>query len=104
MLNFAKDATKKGQTPIVAMMPTGLDLKYFKKMGRWPYQPLLHELKEVSFGVINIGKGILRRLADEDPCHLFDNCSAHFNDRGYALVAEVMSEHLKSIIVMSMRR
>lgn len=103
MTSFVRDARLRGRKPVVAIMPTGLDLQYYSKYGTWPYQPLLRELKNADFPVINIGDGIMKTVAKGDPCRLFDNCSAHFNERGYALVAKVMTGALRSLIAPAPR-
>jgi hypothetical protein len=37
----------------------------------------------------------MARLDGKDPCSLFDNCSAHYNEEGYAMLAEITYEELQ---------
>jgi len=103
MTNFVRDARRKSRIPVVAIMPTGLDLRYYGIHGKWPYQPLLDALTEADFSVINIGDGMMKRVATDDPCNLFDDCSGHFNELGYAMVAKVLHAPLQSLVTAPQR-
>jgi hypothetical protein len=98
LINFVKEARLKKKSPVVAIMPTGLDLQYFQKHRLWPYQPLLYALQSAKIPFINIGEGILRTMTTKNPCDLFDNCGAHFNETGYALVAKVVHVRLQKLV------
>ena len=86
---FQKTALDRGQIPVVTVIPTGLDLIYYNKYGLWPYQNLLDQLAENGVDVFNFGNGVIERLGDQDPCTLFDDCSAHYNEQGYRYIAEI---------------
>lgn len=94
---FAEHAAKNGRHPVVTVLPTGDDLIAFQAKQRWPYQPLLDSLEARGVSVLNVGAGMATRLDGADPCSLFDDCSAHYNERGYAVVASLMYEHLESL-------
>ena len=79
-------------------MPTGLDIQYFLNYGTWPNQPLLDALQSAKTPFINIGDGIPKNMRTKNPCDLFDNCNAHFNETGYALVAKVVHERLQKLV------
>ena len=89
LLAFKESAQNRGQTPIITVIPNGLDLLYFIKYGVWPYQNLLDQLTGNGVDVLNFGIGIIERLGNNDPCSLFDNCSSHFNELGYRYIAEI---------------
>jgi hypothetical protein len=94
LLLFQKQAVDRGQIPVITVIPTGLDLVYYNKFGVWPYQNLLDRLTENEVDIFNFGNSIIERLGDNDPCMLFDNCNAHYNEQGYRYIAEIAFEEL----------
>jgi len=95
MQAFNAEALARGKAPVLTVIPTGLSLEYFLDTGAWTYQPLLDSLVDADLDVLNYGEGIMQRLAGEDPCQLFDNCDSHFNEKGYAMIAEITHEELQ---------
>jgi len=93
---FRKEAIARGKVPVVSIIPTGLDLVEYKKTGSWVYQNLIDVLSAREIAVINHGKYIFEQIGDRDPCDLFNDCSAHFNEDGYALIADSSYEYLKA--------
>jgi hypothetical protein len=89
MKGFHDAAIERGQVPVLTVIPTGQDLLYFNEYGRWPYENLLSQLEQQNIEALNFGAAILEHLDGADPCSLFDNCSAHFNEEGYAYLAEI---------------
>lgn len=94
LLAFRKNAADRGQIPIVTVIPNGLDLTYYREYGAWPYQSLLDRLAADGVDVLNFGEGIIERLANDDPCSLFDICSSHYNEQGYRFLAEIAFEEI----------
>jgi len=98
MERFHDAATRQGRVPVLAVIPTGMDLTYHRDHGRWSYAPLLERLSREGLEVLNIGPGMLERSGDGDPCELLfskQGCSGHPDERGYALIAEIVHEHLE---------
>jgi len=95
MLAFHELAIERGQTPVLTVIPTGLDLKYFNEYGAWPYDNLLEQLSAAGMDTIHFGPGIIDRLDGTDPCSLFDKCNAHYNEQGYGYLAEIAYEELE---------
>ncbi len=86
---FHKDAIERGKVPIITIIPIGKDLLYFLDHHVWPYQSLIDELSLSGISVFNFGDGVIRDLNGNDPCLLFDNCSAHYNQEGYKILAKL---------------
>ncbi len=96
MDEFAATARSRGQQPVLTIIPTGPDLKYFHDHGEWVYASLIRRLKEDDkFLLLDFGRAMAERLSDSDPCALFDDCHAHFNEAGYRMLAEIMAEFLR---------
>jgi len=91
---FREEARRRGQLPTVLLIPTGLDLAYRVRTGRWTYAPLARRLEAEDVEFLDAGPPILDRIGDRDPCSLFRDCSAHFGPEGNALLAEVVFERL----------
>ena len=92
---FANEARSAGRFPAVLLMPVGSDLLHARDKGTWVDQPLADALRQRGVMVIHAGPSMLSRLGADDPCSIFTNCSAHYNERGYRMVAEIVAEALK---------
>jgi hypothetical protein len=95
LATFDREARAEGRQPVVLLIPLGRDLRYARETGRWTDQPLADGLRSRGVPVVHAGPAMLARLRGEDPCSLFHDCSAHFNDRGYLLLAQVLIDELR---------
>ncbi|MBI1883176.1 MAG: SGNH/GDSL hydrolase family protein [Chlamydiae bacterium] len=93
--SFAQEAREENRIPYVLLIPTGADLISAQKTGVWVDQPLKEILLEKGVRVIPAGPAILARIQGEDPCQLFESCNAHFNARGYQMLAKIVSEAIQ---------
>jgi hypothetical protein len=96
MLQFEQLAKQRGQQPVLTIIPTGLDLLYYRDHKVWPYQNLIDFIEENGSEIINFGTGINERLGDTDPCTLFDYCNSHYNEQGYEYLGEIAYETMQS--------
>ena len=94
LTSFYNEALERGQTPVLTIIPAGKDLLYFSEHGAWPYQSLIDELSHQQIPILNFGVGIMSHIPNKDPCLLFENCHAHYNEKGYRLLATVAYEYL----------
>ena len=65
---FHREAVRRGRTPILAVIPTGLDLEYFGKHRRWVYESLIERLHALGLEVLDLGPGMVK--ADRRPQHV----------------------------------
>lgn len=91
---FVKKALVQGEIPVAMIIPTGYDLRFYKKERRWPYQSLIDNLHKHGIHPLNAGKGIMDYLQDRHPCELFTLCHAHYNEEGYRVLASVVHKYL----------
>lgn len=92
--NFYLEAKKRDKTPVVVIIPTGLDLEYYRKQKKWVYGNLLKMLKEARIPFIDAGPKIIAQLNGKDPRTLFfpDN---HLNPEGEKALGTAVYEYLK---------
>lgn len=96
--SFVREAAARGQKGIVLIIPDGKDLELKQAGGDLPYEPLRRALGEHGVPTIPLAEGLLERLDGRAPCSLYTACnptSGHFNERGYALVAEIVADSLQ---------
>jgi len=91
---FHNDAIERGKVPIITIIPTGNDLLYYLEHRIWPYSNLIDELSHHGISVFNFGTEIMKNIINDDPCLLFDKCSAHYNEGGNEILARVAYELL----------
>ena len=94
-------AKKRGQTPVLTIIPTSSDVEYFKNTGEWTFQPLIDQLNQENIKIFNIGAKLMEKYSDKEVCDLFVNCSGHFNEYGNGLLAEFIFQHLSDIQLLS---
>jgi hypothetical protein len=92
---FASEALGEGRRPIVLLIPVAPDFLYYGKTGIWVDQPMADALRRRGLTVVHAGPLMVSRLRSSDPCNVFGNCSAHFNARGYQMLADVVNEALQ---------
>ncbi|NKB21996.1 MAG: hypothetical protein GKS01_16010 [Alphaproteobacteria bacterium] len=93
---FTNTATARQQNPLVALLPTGLDMTYFRRTGKWPYAPLVEELKRRGIPFIDVGNEIAARIDGKDVCRYFIDCTHHFTAVTTKLVAQIFLERMKT--------
>lgn len=94
---FDAEARARGQAPLVVVIPIGSDFEHRLETGDWVYAPLLERLRAGGVEPVDAGAAMLARLpSGSHPCEAwFDDCSGHFDEAGYALLAEVVRDALR---------
>jgi hypothetical protein len=94
--SFAWEAVARGQIPIVTLIPTCGDLKYFNTTGIFPYQRLAKMIAAQSIRYIDVGEWIAKRIKGSPPESLYFGCTGHFNQAGNGVLAGIAFEYLMS--------
>ncbi|MBN1268323.1 MAG: hypothetical protein JXB04_01950 [Kiritimatiellae bacterium] len=84
---FCREARSRGRVPVIAVMPTGLDLVYFRRNGAWVHPPLLDELAGDGERVLDLGPRLLDEAGASGIENLFDDVSSHYNAEGCRAIA-----------------
>lgn len=92
---FYSEAKRINKRPLLFVIPTGLDLKTFRRTEYWPYQNLLIKLEKAKFEYLDAGPAIIEYLKQRDPCELFSHCSSHYNQEGERVLALIIYRYLK---------
>jgi hypothetical protein len=93
---FVAEAQRRGQLPVVTVIPTCGDLKYQKQHGHFPYHTLTNYATSRGYKLIDFGHRLSHLLKRVDPETLYVSCNGHFNEKGYAYLADIAYEYLKN--------
>lgn len=94
MSDFYKSSKSKGLIPIVTVFPTCKDLKFFEKNNKFPYENLINMFKRENYKFIDFGGKFVNK-SNGNFNKYFQECSGHYNEKGEALVAQIIFEYLK---------
>ena len=95
LASFCKKARSREKVPVVLLIPTGLDLEYARDHETWPYEPLVDELADREFPVLDAGPLLIEKIGNrpiED--YFVGDTSHHFNREGNRLLAEIVYDYL----------
>jgi hypothetical protein len=101
--SFVLESAARGQIPIVTLIPTCGDLKYFNTTGAFPYGRLAKVLAAQSIRYIDFGERIAKRIKGSLPESLYQVCSGHFDEAGSRVLAEIAFEYLMSDLEIERR-
>lgn len=92
---FISNSKIRGQVPIITIIPTCGDLKYFNRHNKLPYQIMLDDLDRRDILYYDFSRDFIR----ENDFYKFFNydlksCTAHPNKDGYALMARGLANFL----------
>ncbi|MCG8591463.1 MAG: hypothetical protein MJE66_19380 [Proteobacteria bacterium] len=94
---FEREARRRGQRPVVILIPDEKDLIALAETGALPYASLAAELTAAGIATPGVAERMQRELGDRDPCALYTRCGgAHFNPEGYALLAQIVFEWIEA--------
>ncbi len=97
LMRFYHESLSRDRSPVVHLIPTGLDLEYFKEHQAWPYEPLLEELSARSIPFLNSGPALIEKIGNRGVDRYFvGDTSHHFNPAGNRLLAEAVHDHLRA--------
>jgi hypothetical protein len=92
--HFRDAVTTSGARPVVLMIPSGQDVRYFQREHIWTYAPLIQLLSQRGILPFNFGNYIISVRSGEDGCILFTGCDHHFNEQGNAFLALYVARNL----------
>ena len=89
---FDRQARQKGahQTLVVVFTSPSAEFQYEAK-GTWAQEPLVTALRNSGLRTLDLGPIFNRRLNGKSICTVMrypDRCDGHYNEVGYAMVAE----------------
>ena len=90
---FCKEAQARGQTPLVVLLPTHMDLARHREEGTWTYQPLREELERSGTPFYDVGPP-LAEVFDSDGEEAIFAPHHHYGAHGNAILARLVHEEL----------
>lgn len=91
MEEFRRQARQRDQQPLVLIMPTHIDFRFYARTGKWIYKPLIDLLVERDFDFIDAGPP----LSQFQENVLFDPESQyHLSERGNQILAKIVYDYL----------
>jgi hypothetical protein len=88
---FAAEARRRGQKPMVLLIPDEKDLRWLRRHGTLPYAELAARLRNSGIAVPAIAEQLDRDLDGADPCQLYSPCGGgHFAAQAYKRLAEIV--------------
>ena len=91
---FRNYVLRDGRTPFVMIIPNCYELEYYNRHHIWVDQTLLDALAQHNISAINFGTETLGLTSGSDLSSLYRAGGEHLNERGYALLAEIVQRHL----------
>jgi hypothetical protein len=93
---FFESATEAHRKALVIIVPTGRDLEYFQTSHAWPHKPLLDSLTRMGLPVLDLSPLLLKRMSSKplEDFYSHGRIGGHPNPQGYALIADIVHEHL----------
>jgi hypothetical protein len=93
---FIKECLLRNKVPVIVLLPTGIDLEYYRTHKVWIYQTLINRLKELGIEPLDIGPFLIKRLGERNVRKILINniISEHPNKEGCEIIAEIVYEYL----------
>jgi len=93
---FCREAKQRGQQPLILVIPTHIDLAYYRHHKIWIYQPITDFLARKGLNFIDVGPRFLHFLGESPVEVLYSPKSMyHLSKRGNALLAKIVYNYLK---------
>ena len=92
LTDFYSKATAQGIRAVVVFFPGCRDFDEKRKLGEFPYEPLVRTLREAHVRSLDMGELIAEKYG-ADFQRLYVTCRGHLNPQGNRLVAEIISQY-----------
>jgi hypothetical protein len=90
LVNFHKKALSENRIPIILIIPTYDDLRYYKQHKQWVFQNIIDLLKSDGIESINLGNDILDRIKEREIKEIFTPTTDHLNAEGNQILSEIV--------------
>jgi hypothetical protein len=93
--SFQDEAGRRGQWPLVVLLPTSQDITYVRRTGTWSYANLVEELDRAKVNYLDFGPTLLKHIGNRDARGFFKPLR-HYNEEVSKLLADTVSEALRA--------
>jgi hypothetical protein len=92
---FYREARQRGQQPLILVIPTHIDLAYFRRHGTWIYHPITAYLAQKGLDFTDVGPRFIHVVGESGVETLYNpKTMYHLNDRGNEVLAKIVSNYL----------
>jgi hypothetical protein len=92
---FCREAKQRGQQPLILIIPTHVDLRYYRHHKIWIYQPIVDELTKKGLAFIDLGPRFINLLGESRVETLYSPKSMyHLSENGNAVLAKIVYNYL----------
>ncbi len=95
LIDFNNDASAENRIPIILIIPTYDDLKYFKKNQKWVYQNLIDLLRKEGIEPLHVGEDFLEKIGTRNINVFFTITTGHLNVEGNKILAGIVYKYIK---------
>jgi hypothetical protein len=90
---FCREARARGQTPLVVLLPTHMDLVRHREKGTWTYEPLREELERRRTSFYDVGPPLAEIFDSRGEASIFAH-HHHYDAHGNEILARLVHEEL----------
>jgi hypothetical protein len=92
---FYREARQRGQQPVILIIPTHIDLAYYRRHRIWIYQPITDYLTKKGLDFIDAGPKFLHVLGESSVETLYSPKSMyHLSENGNAVLTKIVYDYL----------
>jgi hypothetical protein len=92
---FCREARQRGQQPLILVIPTHVDLAYYRRHGTWIYQPITDNLAKKGLDFIDVGPKFIHFLGESGVETLYSpKTMYHLNEKGNEILAKTVYDYL----------
>jgi len=93
---FAEEAKRRGQHPLVMLLPNREDVDHFRKSKEWTYAPLARELETHGVELLDFGPSVAGRAGDRSLDEVYDH-TGHYRKEVDRLLAEFVLAKIRTL-------
>lgn len=95
---FVEEARRRGQKPLVLLIPDSKDMRLLRNRQPLPYANLARRLADAGVMLADFAPDLDRRLGDRTACEVYTRCnSGHLNPEGQKMMAEFVYHQLTEL-------
>ena len=92
---FSREARQRGQQPVILIIPTHIDLAYYRRHKIWIYHPITDYLTKKGLDFLDVGPTFLHFMGESGVKTLYNpKTMYHLSEKGNVILAEAVYDYL----------